>query len=226
MEGSKRGTCWSITINNPEPSDYDATQNTSGWKDFVKFEGQNEKGENGTPHIQGMLITKSTKFSAVKKAFPRAHIELAKSQGALEKYVHKEESRVSSINSVKVASVGNLNKAILEHYPPKSFGRGFGLTDEGAAEDYVEGVMASCSEAAASKLEEGLEILDSLTRMLIRQGYYGIEYISANPSVRTTWKKYIRDILYREYATRTQVPQEANDEKQGQEICGTEIGLD
>jgi len=71
-----------------------------------------------------------------------------------------------------------------------------------------------------------LEILDSLTRMLIRQGYYGIEYISANPSVRTTWKKYIRDILYREYATRSQVPQETNDEAQGEEICRTQIGLD
>jgi len=209
MEGSKRATCWSITINNPEPSDYDATQNVAGWKDFVRFEGQTEKGENGTPHIQGMLITKSTKFSAVKKQFPRAHIEIAKSQGALEKYVTKEETRVSSINSVKVASVGNLNKAILEHYPPHNFVRGFGLTDEGYAEDYVNNVLASCSEDSKELLAEGLEILDSLTRMLIRQGYYGIEYISANPSVRTTWKKYIRDILYREYAIRSQIPQEA-----------------
>lgn len=203
MEGTKRATCWSITINNPEKADYDATKNISGWKDFVTFKGQNEVGENGTPHIQGMLITKSVKFSVVKKHFPRAHIEIAKSQGALEKYVTKEQTRVSTIASVKVASVGNLNRAVLEYFPTNVWGPQFGLTEHGHREAYAQAIIDSCQ----SRETAGLEILDDLTRYLMRLGYYGIEYISANPSVRATWKKYIRDILYREYARSTQEPE-------------------
>lgn len=90
-----RSSCWSLTINNPEVDDYQAIEEarSRGWK----VEGQLEKGENGTPHLQLMLRTPQVRFAAVKKAFPRAHIEIAKSPVALAKYVSKEETRVAQL---------------------------------------------------------------------------------------------------------------------------------
>lgn len=66
-----------------------------GWK----VDGQLEKGENGTPHYQLILKTPQVRFSAVKKAFPRAHIEVARNVQALEQYVKKDETRVSALAS-------------------------------------------------------------------------------------------------------------------------------
>lgn len=90
-----RGTCWSITINNPTADDMSPTL-PAGWK----LVGQMEKGEEGTLHYQGMLTTNQVRFSAVKKVFSRAHIELAKNRKGLEKYVHKPETRVSEVSDI------------------------------------------------------------------------------------------------------------------------------
>lgn len=213
--GSKRSTCWSITINNPEQSDHDATNNTSGWKDFVSFEGQVEKGENGTPHIQGMLKTKSVKFSVVKKYFPRAHIEIAKSQVALEKYVHKEDTRVSELGKTKCATVGDLNRVILDLYPSKPIKGRYSPPHQRIREKY-------------NGKEIGICLLDEICCELMRQGYYGIEYICANPSVRTTWKKYWEGIVRRQDATQVSQSQDnqtpSQDDGQTQDDEGTSCG--
>jgi len=70
-----RATVWSVTINNPTPSDEEgiALARQRGWQ----VEGQKEKGSEGTEHYQLMVKTPQVRFSAVKKAFPRGHIEAA-----------------------------------------------------------------------------------------------------------------------------------------------------
>lgn len=90
-----RGTCWSLTINNPTQDDEDAIHiaRQKGWK----VEGQKERGEQGTEHYQLMLRTPQVRFSAVKKQFPRAHIELARNPSALATYVSKEETRLQPL---------------------------------------------------------------------------------------------------------------------------------
>lgn len=64
-----------ITINNPE---VDIHQ----WLDLARAHGANaaicqmEKGEEGTPHIQGWFHFENKRsFKAVKKMFPSAHLE-------------------------------------------------------------------------------------------------------------------------------------------------------
>jgi len=86
-----RSTHWSLTINHPGPSDIENIRcaQQKGWV----VDGQLEKGENGTQHYQIMLKTPQVRFSAVKKAFPRAHIEVARNVAALKAYVHKEETK-------------------------------------------------------------------------------------------------------------------------------------
>ena len=182
---SQRGTCWSLTINNPNTEDLECMKNPTGHKDFISCEGQQEIGENGTPHLQLMLKTKSMKFSAVKKLFPRAHIELARSANALQKYVHKDETRVGTIEPTRVATVATLNTAMMEVWP---------TIEE--VDDYLENMTDDEMTRA------GILILDKIAHYLIRKGYYGIEYIAANPSVRTTWKLFYNSIVYRQYNAR------------------------
>lgn len=98
-----RGTCWSVTCNLANVTRdrvEDCIQNArlSGWG----IEGQIERGEQGTEHYQLMVKTPQVRFSAVKKMFPTAHIELARNRIALEAYVHKEETRVQEVKKVEV----------------------------------------------------------------------------------------------------------------------------
>lgn len=99
-----RGTCWSVTCNLKNISRSTVEQHIenaklSGWG----IEGQIEKGEEGTEHFQLMVKTPQVRFSAVKKMFPTAHIELARNRTALAQYVQKEDTRVESIRSVEVS---------------------------------------------------------------------------------------------------------------------------
>ena len=188
--GSQRSTCWSITINNPLQEDIDATQNAQGHLWFKSFEGQNEIGENGTKHIQGMLTTTSQKFSVIKKAFQRAHIEVAKNKTALQKYVHKEDTKESSLATKKCGTASDLTRVIRDLWPTWN--------------DWSDEIQRQDRYSKENHLlikPVGYRTLDKIVSHLMCLGYYGIEYIGANPSVRTTWKLYIITIMYREYAT-------------------------
>jgi len=94
---TERSSTWSLTINNPTSADEEeiARARQRGWK----VDGQLEKGENGTTHYQLILKTPQVRFSAVKKAFSRAHIEVARNVQALENYVHKEDTRAGTLAS-------------------------------------------------------------------------------------------------------------------------------
>jgi len=191
----KRSTCWSITINNPTAEEIEALKTLPEW--VKSFEGQVEKGEEGTEHIQGMLKTKSVKFYQVKKLMPRAHIEVARNEKALAKYVHKDDTRVDTL-----ATTTNL--AIVDI--ARSVGAVWNSLSEWKAmlnkqyDDYdIEYPDASMAERAKAKLNIGEWTLDHLIKYLIKNGHTGVEYLGANPAVRMAWKKYYKEILNREF---------------------------
>ena len=85
---------WCFTLNNFTTEEEEQINNKPAWIKFVVY--QEEKGETGTPHLQGYLETKSpVRLSKLQKMLGRAHWErrLGTREEAL-KYVMKEDSRV------------------------------------------------------------------------------------------------------------------------------------
>lgn len=107
-EKSARASKWSITINMKNVSRETAEEciaraRQQGWNVF----GQLEKGEKEeTDHYQLAVATPQVRFSAVKKVFPTAHIEVAKDWYALLSYCQKEETRVESLKNVSTSYIG------------------------------------------------------------------------------------------------------------------------
>jgi len=65
---------WCLTINNYTPVDEAIFNNPPLFKYAIYGR---EKGENGTPHLQAFVtMWKQTMLSAMKKIFPRAHLEI------------------------------------------------------------------------------------------------------------------------------------------------------
>lgn len=169
-----RSTCWSLTINNPSSDDEECISlaRQKGWQIY----GQIEKGESGTLHYQMMLKTPQVRFSAVKKMFPRAHIEVAKNSVALSKYVNKEETREAPLprEQNKYPPLSKLWELIYDLLPSKyRF-----PNSEVIPKDFV------------------IPLFDDLTSQLIEQGYM-IETMCVNPQVRSCWKIYHLAIIHR-----------------------------
>lgn len=84
---------WCITINNYSQAEVKALSTLK-----CEYLFQEETGENGTPHLQGMLYYKNAvPFKTVKELFPRAHIEKMKNKIASIKYCSKEDTRSGKI---------------------------------------------------------------------------------------------------------------------------------
>lgn len=177
MVDTGKSTYWSLTINNPTDADEEAINlaRQKGWK----ITGQKEQGKLGTIHYQLCLYTPGqVRQSAVKKAFPRAHIEFAKNPKALQNYVQKEETRIGQLQEEddKYPSLSKLWDLIYDIYQNK-----FVLYAEGF--DYKEAYIRK----AWNKCE--LWFFDEAIRKLIRQGYH-VESMAVNPQVRACWKSY------------------------------------
>lgn len=174
-----RASTWSITINNPIAADEEniALARQKGWV----VEGQLEKGENGTPHYQLMVKTPQIRFSAIKKQFPRAHIEVARNPTALEQYVHKEETREGELSTSN------------EMYPSMSkvWEMFYLYTLDLTVDEY--GRLRRCP----------LVIFDAFIRSKIEEGYY-LESIGVNPQTRSSVTHYWESILVREERKVTQ----------------------
>jgi len=187
MANTERSSCWSITINNPTESDHEAiaTAKQKGWT----VEGQLEKGEEGTLHYQLMLRTPQVRFSAVKKHFDRAHIEVAKDPNALRKYVNKEDTRVGTLPaSDKYPSMSKLWELI---YQQNNTG-----DKDGWNMCHLPYVELYRPDDDARLERNPLKWFDEQIRNLIRYGYH-VESLAVNPQVRACWKSYWRDILQR-----------------------------
>lgn len=178
-----RATSWSLTLNNPTSADEEcinlARQN--GWK----VEGQLEKGKKGTPHYQIYLQTPQVRVAAVKKMFPRAHIEVARNAAALKAYVHKEETREGELPTSQ------------EMYP--SLSRLWELVYDDLLEQGDIKIVRLYSGAPHPEITDRWDILDlfdwSIGR-LIRKGYH-VESMASNPQNRTAFKKYAPDLMVR-----------------------------
>ena len=190
---TKRASDWSITINNATAEDHERIRSLGQHKWFKKFTNQFE--EASTEHIQGYLKTEYIRWSAIKKAFPRAHIEVAENKHALNNYVQKNDLTYKSegIEVAEVCSIGSVHKSCAFKYPT--------YEDCKAAYDKQE-----------NPEEYALTELDDAVKKLIRKGVFGVEFIGANPQTRSVYKKYYLSLMYREYARQaSSTPQAAQD---------------
>lgn len=89
-----RARNWSITINNPTDKDISDLEYLEEQYAESRIIYQFETGKEGTKHIQGCILLKNAiAFSTLKKALPRAHLEVAIKKEALIKYCKKDETR-------------------------------------------------------------------------------------------------------------------------------------
>lgn len=179
MPSTDRSTNWSLTINNPSPQDEEhiARARQRGWI----VDGQRESGDSGTQHYQIHLRTPQVRFSQVKKAFPRAHIEVARNAAALSAYVHKTDTRLAELPTSQ------------ERYP--SLSKYWELI-------YDElDVQWNCDEPSVKFGRQALDLLDQATGRLIRKGYH-VETMCVNPQTRASFQKFAVDLMYRVYVDR------------------------
>lgn len=171
---------------------------------FIEFKSQLEKGAEGTPHIQGMLRTSQQRFAAIKKALPRAHIEVARNAAALSAYVAKEDTRLSTRGEV------SRDIPTLFEYQDRV---AYELTEK-AVEDlwgrhYDNHEIKDMGDCA-------LEAVDAIVARHIAEGGRGLEFIAINPMWRSSWKKFWRSIIKRN-AGCTQVSPSPSPPSSGQE---------
>lgn len=153
-----------------------------GWK----VEGQLEKGKEGTLHYQLILKTPQVRFSAVKKQFPRAHIEVARNAAALANYVGKEDTRAGELptSQDKYPSLSKFWDLIYENWNAKNW------------IDFTEGVP--CGIWKEAPLNDPMALLDLACVDLIEEGYV-VESLAVNPQTRSAWSKFWLAILTRSY---------------------------
>lgn len=179
-----RATTWSITINNPGPADEEAIAlaRQKGWK----VEGQLEKGLNGTPHYQLMVRTPQVRFSALKKQFPRAHIEVARNSAALASYVQKEDTRVGQLSTSQ------------DKYP--SLSKFWDLIYDEISEE--KGQPADeWRELDELTDKQKLGLFDTVCFRLIYCGYH-VETLAVNPQTRAAFTKFAGALMARSFADR------------------------
>lgn len=211
---TQRSNCWSITINNPTPDDFEQIHlaQQRGWV----LLGQLEKGEvNGVTHIQAMLKTPQVRFSAVKKAFPRAHIEVARNPDALREYVTKEETKVGELPE-------NINKALypsIEELYRRYTNYLYSLSGHNDTVDQYRNSLEGQIERHKYWMEEkGMELEDAIHEILqeiilpttglrvqswksflstqIMAGNH-IDQLATNPQIISMIKEYTDSILFR-----------------------------
>lgn len=193
---TQRACAWSLTINNPMDSDEEAIQlaRQKGWK----VEGQKETGATGTPHYQLLLRTPQVRFSAVKRAFPRAHIEVARNVEALANYVVKADTRSGQLlmSQERYPSLSKLWDLIYDYLtklPPPP--------PEGSR--LIEGpTLRFRPTETLTRDEWTMSYFDDAISSLIRQGYI-VESMAVNPQIRNAWLRYHKSIFQRSHNLQT-----------------------
>lgn len=216
-----KGTCWSITLNNPSQEEISLWNNITKAAHFVRSaQGQLERGEKtGTLHIQGLLRTDSQRQSAVEKLFPRAHVEKAKNASALQKYVSKPETRVAPLQSskreVEVATPESIQNKLYSNYSSvickyKAEPLWTGTYKNNLSWKLVEratpfennpfNFLKLITEEQNWKSyfrDKAKYIMDDIFDQMIQEGYYGVEFISSNNLTCGAFKKHLYSIIIR-----------------------------
>jgi len=211
MDDKKPHRNWSLTINDKDGvlEDKDIQCAIPGWK----LEGQWEIGNSGTRHFQGYLNTPPVRFSAVKREFPRAHIEIARDVGALKAYVHKDETRVSGFQPNNVPNMFDFQRTVSAKWDWEEFNEFIKRRNN------VDTVVSAKDILMPDDL--AMEYLDSIVSDLIEEGAIGIEFIAINPMWRSSWKRFWKAILRRNkidvISINTNAPQERNEIQAPQE---------
>lgn len=188
-----RCSCWSVTINNPTSADdlEIALARQKGWRVDGQLEGAGTK--SGTPHYQLVVRTPQVRFSAVKRAFSRAHIEPARNPAALEQYCKKEDTRLGSL-PVATAKYPSVSK-----YWELLFDRLTRMDKDNLDLDalYGDGCIRFYKDSRQAEYTRSpLAILDEYTTILILDGFH-VECHACNPQVRQQWKLFSNAILLR-----------------------------
>ena len=197
MATTQKSSFWSVTINNPTPADEENINvaRQKGWK----VTGQLERGEEGTLHYQLAIRTNQIRFSAMKKAFPRAHIEVAKNARALETYVHKAETREGPLleQDDLYPSLSQLWDLIYQQLAEKR------IVDTQVLYEthrYIRGFDDDTYEAGLALWHSlntiPLDAFDQIIRILITKGYH-VESMASNPQNRFAWRYYHEQLMAR-----------------------------
>jgi len=208
---TERATCWSITIN--FPTEEDVKCEIPGWK----LIGQYEVGEKtGSRHFQGMLKTPQVRFAAVKRAFPRAHIEIARDPKALALYVNKEDTRVAAYQAQGVPTIFEYQRIIANEWDSAEWER------RRSSDLWLKRVGFDVGNLA-------LHYVDEICSRKIEEGALGLEFIAINPMWRSSWKKFYSSIITRNATPRSQAsapspPQSSTPE--GSQVQPDESDLD
>ena len=88
-----RSKNWFFTLNNYTDEDYDTMEEVLKDKGAIAYCFQQERGKEGTPHIQGCFRTKNVSRFTTVKAWYKWHIEMCHDWAAAVKYCSKVESR-------------------------------------------------------------------------------------------------------------------------------------
>jgi len=192
MANAQRATCWSLTINlgstkTETVEEWIHSARARGWR----ITGQVEKAPStGMLHYQLMLQTPQVRFSAVKSAFPAAHIEIAKRKIALSQYVVKEATRIAELpqGDEKYPTAAKFWMLVYKHHQTGNTS-GWDESNEDAVRFY--------DDNRQKELEANpLAYLDLTAADLIRSGYV-IDHLITNPGIRSFWNKFHAEILYR-----------------------------
>lgn len=201
MTSTVRANTWSVTLNfktvkQKTCDDMINNARAAGWK----VTGQEEKGEEN-PHYQLMVQTPQVRFSAVKKMFPTGHIEVARNRAALAKYVTKEDTRVAALpeHDEKYVTASRLWDMI---YQVKD-------KDGWWDHDYRPHEFRCYKDSVDESIErDPLAFFDKMIGYFIREGYF-VDMLACNPAIRSFWKKFWRDILYRSRETDKQTDRQS-----------------
>jgi len=151
-----------------------------------------------------MVTTPQVRFSAVKKVFPRAHIEIARNKQALAKYVHKEETREREV--VNIPTLFEYQTIIASLWEEDEFQSRWNTAIEKATVTYSPNID-----------DIAMSYLDDIVARDIETGRRGAEFIAINPMWRSSWKKFWRSIIKRRDAQEEQAKYQASGTQDAQD---------
>lgn len=200
-EDQVKGTNWSVTYwfdtkDSPPKASVDEYIERARQKGWI-LNGQIEKAPTtGNLHYQLHLNTKKqVRVSEIKKTLPTAFVQKARKKVALEQYVVKEDTRVAPLQdqSDKYPTANKLWELIFREYDHLHDKDGWEHDPEGG--DLPD--VRFYHDSDQRRLEKDpLAFFDKVMGRLIRRGYY-VDMLASNPAIRSFWKKFWSDILYR-----------------------------